>query len=149
MCVLSSGQRASFWLVDSKTMLSMCMCTCGPAHRSRPGRRGELIGVEPPAGVQAVWLELLTLYPRFSLWQITGAKARPETEHIDTLLSCAFMKNPLLHCGKQSRSQNHESFVWPGSLVTSVLGREHHFCVELLLSYYLYLFFSEMDSWSF
>lgn len=41
--------------------------TCSAAHRPRPGGRGEVVGVEPPGGEQAVRLELLALQPRLPL----------------------------------------------------------------------------------
>lgn len=51
--------------------------TCRSAHWSRSGGGGQLVSVEAPAGVQAVWLELLTLPRSFSWWQVAGAGALP------------------------------------------------------------------------
>lgn len=56
-------------------------CTCSAAHRSRPGGRGEVVGVEPPAGEQAVRLELFALHPRLPLRQVAGAEGRPGKQH--------------------------------------------------------------------
>lgn len=56
------------------------LCTCGSSHWTRSGRWGQFISVEAPAGVQAVWLELLTVPCCFSWWQVARAKALPETQ---------------------------------------------------------------------
>lgn len=111
---------------------TVSMSTCSSPYWSGSGRWGELIGIEAPAGVQAVWLELLTLPRCFSWWQVTRAKALPETQCFFHSLSCDTMKNVLWQIQCMSCK-----FVWvfasiyhannrvvshPDSTITTIVG---------------------------
>ena len=81
-------------------MCAISNCTCSSPYWPRSGRGGQLISVEAPAGVQAVWLTL----PRcFSWWQEARAEALPETQRTVLFysLSCGIMKRVVTDLGLQ------------------------------------------------
>lgn len=76
---------------------------CRSAHWSRSGGGGQLVSVEAPAGVQAVWLELLTLPRSFSWWQVAGAGALPWCQALDRRRGQARLSEPLGKTRKDTR----------------------------------------------